>query len=311
MATTNYNCSACEELRQDVPSLICNGLDEDMCLSLSNDTGLVPSSGNDDCHDLNNLNDCLVGNMEHEVDMHEVCDWKTFTKQFIGNLWTVLKAMICAICGIWTNIHSLWDKINEILNNLDKLECILEYLSGSRDIATVLSADSFVAGSGVDFNRSGTAIVKPNVIVAGSTYTIGASIRVNLSGTRWGSLGMNNSGSVISGNTINTPSGNYMLFLIKIPNSVIPSNSLISCVGQFTNSACGDIFAQVIGEGGEYAGQWGRGESGTANVPSGYTYIRVSLSSLTTWGVEVGDDWADVTIRATGLALTNVDGISC
>lgn len=109
---TNYNCEACEELRQDAPSLICNGFDDEMCASLQNNTGLSPSSGNDDCEDLNNLNDCLVGNMESEVDMYEVCDWKSFMKKFIPNLWTVLKAIICAICGLWNNIKCVDTTIN-------------------------------------------------------------------------------------------------------------------------------------------------------------------------------------------------------
>lgn len=312
MSATSYSCEACEELREEAPSLVCNGFDDSMCTSLQNDTGLVASSGNNDCHDLNNLNDCLVGNMEAEIDMYEVCDWKTYTKQFVGNLWTVLKAIICAICGLWTNIHSIWDKINEMLEKLKKLQCILDHLSGGGDISTQLSEDAFYCDAGtVSFNRSGTAIVKPNVIISGSTYTIGASIRIKLSGTNWGKLGTNNNGGVISGNAINTPSGNYTICIIRIPKSVIPHTSLVSSVGQFTNSACGDIFAQVVEAGNEYVGQWGRATSGTAIVPNGYTYIRVSLASLTTWGVEANDDWADVTLRATGLALTNTAGIEC
>jgi len=108
----NISCTSCEEIRQEAPSLIVNGLDDNMCASLQNDTGLVASKGHDDCTDLNNLNDCLVGNEADEVDMYDVCDWKTFMKQFIPNLWTTLKAMICAICGLWTNLHSLTSRID-------------------------------------------------------------------------------------------------------------------------------------------------------------------------------------------------------
>lgn len=111
---TNYNCESCETLRQDAPSLICNGLDEDMCLSLQNDTGLSPSSGNTDCEDLNNLNDCLIGNQEQEVELYSTCDWKDFMKQFIPNLWTTLKAIICSICGIWTHIHDIEDRAEDM-----------------------------------------------------------------------------------------------------------------------------------------------------------------------------------------------------
>lgn len=130
----DINCEACETLRQEVPQLICNGFDDDMCTSLQNDTGLEPQNGHNDCTDLNNLNDCLVGNEEAEVDLYEVCDWKPFMKQFIPNLWTVLKAIICAICGIWTNIHNLWNKINELIN---KIDCVY---NGAKNLISTLNA---------------------------------------------------------------------------------------------------------------------------------------------------------------------------
>lgn len=108
----NTNCSACDDLRQVDPNLLINGLGDTECASLQNNTGLVPTSGNDDCEDLHNLNDCLVGNMATEVDAYDVCDWKTFMKKFIPNVWTTLKGIICAICGLWTNITNLWEKVN-------------------------------------------------------------------------------------------------------------------------------------------------------------------------------------------------------
>lgn len=114
MANPTFDCESCEALRQDAPSLICNGFDDTMCSSLMNDTGLNPSSGNDDCTDLNHLNDCLVGNEETELEMYEVCDWKSFMKQFIPNLWTTLKAIICSICGIWTHIHDIEDRADDM-----------------------------------------------------------------------------------------------------------------------------------------------------------------------------------------------------
>lgn len=120
MATVN--CEACEDIRQTSPEFVINGITDDICTSLQNDTGLTPSSGHNDCTDLNNLNDCLIGNEATEVDAYDVCDWKTFMKQFIPNVWTVLKAMICAICGIWTNIHNILTAIanlNESISNIN------------------------------------------------------------------------------------------------------------------------------------------------------------------------------------------------
>lgn len=107
----NISCTSCEDLRQRAPSLIVNGLDDTMVTNLKNDLGLVASDSVNDCTALNDMNDCLVGNEAEEVELYEVCDWKKFMKQFIPNLWTTLKAMIAAICGLWTNIHELWEQI--------------------------------------------------------------------------------------------------------------------------------------------------------------------------------------------------------
>lgn len=107
-------CSACDDLKETSPNFAVNGFTKSMCTSLQNNTGLVPSSGHDDCEDLNDMNDCLVGNMAREVESYQSCDWKKFAKAFIPNLWTTLKAMICSICGVHTK--------------LDKLECEVQYL---------------------------------------------------------------------------------------------------------------------------------------------------------------------------------------
>lgn len=115
----NYSCSACEDLRETSPNFVVNGITDTECASLGNDTGLSPSSGNNDCTDLNNINDCLVGNMAEEVDAYDVCDWKEFMKKFIPNVWTTIKAIICSICGIWTYIHCLYTAIGNLVSALN------------------------------------------------------------------------------------------------------------------------------------------------------------------------------------------------
>lgn len=110
----NRNCQSCAELQTDAPGLIVNGMTETECTSLANDTGLNPASGNNDCTDLNNMNDCLIGNMVDEIDAYDVCDWKEYTKNFVDNVWTVFKGVICAICGLWTSIHNLQTEVESI-----------------------------------------------------------------------------------------------------------------------------------------------------------------------------------------------------
>ena len=171
----NVNCQACEDLREVAPSLACGGFTDDMCTSLQNDTGLTASSGNNDCTDLDNMNDCLIGNEDANVELFEVCDWKKFMHEFIPNLWTMLKAIICAICGIWTNIHNLWKLANRI-------DCIVDYLmNGASFSFGEMSEDTtsyIVAGKGVSFanvSQSGTAAdIKLTYIAGGMAHISGS-----------------------------------------------------------------------------------------------------------------------------------------
>lgn len=120
----NTNCEACETLRHLDPDMVVNGFDSENCTSLQNDTGLVATSGNDDATDLNTMNDCLIGNMETEVDKYDTCNWKDFMKKYLPNLWTMLAAIICALQGLWTNVHEIWEdlarvwaKFTEVIND--------------------------------------------------------------------------------------------------------------------------------------------------------------------------------------------------
>lgn len=122
MADVKTNCVACDDLKEYAPDFIQNGVTDDICTSLKNDTGFNASDDRDDCKDLTDANDCLIGNMVNEVDDYEVCDWQPFMTKFIGNLYNLLHAFICAICGIWTNIHNLWTQINNIWKKLNELE---------------------------------------------------------------------------------------------------------------------------------------------------------------------------------------------
>ena len=115
------NCAACDELREDAPNFIVNGITNTECASLKNNTGLSPSNGNDNCTDIDNMNDCLIGNMEEEVNLYDVCDWKTYTKELVGNLWSMFTAINCAMCGIWSQISALKQKDNDLCTLIDAM----------------------------------------------------------------------------------------------------------------------------------------------------------------------------------------------
>lgn len=124
-------CDACEELRQNAPNFMINGLGEEEIESLTDNKGLTGSSTN--CNDVNDMNDCLIGMMEKEVSSYEACDWKPFTKRLIANLWTVLKAIISWLCGV---------------------QCSVEYMANGAtfSIGENTSGDAYaVAGKGVTF----------------------------------------------------------------------------------------------------------------------------------------------------------------
>lgn len=177
------NCDACSEIRELDPNLVVNGWSSTECASMANDTGLSPSSGHNDCTDLELMNDCLIGNLDAEVDSYEVCDWKTFMHRFLPNLWTLFSAIKCAICGIWTNIHKLWTEVNNIWNFIKKLRCEMDYLYNGASFSfgeyTSDTKSHIVAGKGVSFlnvSASGTSSDISMTYVGGGLAHIGGSV---------------------------------------------------------------------------------------------------------------------------------------
>lgn len=110
------DCGACSDLKSLSPSFAANGVTTGICNSLKNDTGINPNLSvlHTDCQDLDLINDCLVGQMQDEVQKYEVCDWKKFMRRFIPNVRETIKSMICAICGLWTKVHDLEDRVSAL-----------------------------------------------------------------------------------------------------------------------------------------------------------------------------------------------------
>ena len=168
-------CDACEAIRETSSTFTVNGLTENMCTSLKNNTGLSTSDNHNDCKDLNNLNDCLIGNMEKEVSAYAICDWKSFMKNFIPNLWTMLKAMICAICGLWDKVESM---------NFDEIWCWLHHLAEPQATETLAPDDPKVRYRAVDgvTTRYDPEHPRPNdsplrITVIGSTARVTGSLK--------------------------------------------------------------------------------------------------------------------------------------
>ena len=116
---SKISCDACVELKENAPEFVMNGVTDDVAASLRNDTGFNPklTVTHNNCQDLNDANDCLIGRMDNELEAYEVCDWKEYMHKLMPNMYEILKAMIAGDCGQWDQIHSLCGMINDILYN--------------------------------------------------------------------------------------------------------------------------------------------------------------------------------------------------
>lgn len=115
-------CESCESLKENSYEFTANGVTDAVCTSLKNDTGFSPSNSHNNCQDIQDATDCLIDNMAEEVKNYDVCDWRKFMMKYIANLAVVLTAINCSMCGIWTNIHRLWEEINALKARVKKLE---------------------------------------------------------------------------------------------------------------------------------------------------------------------------------------------
>lgn len=103
---STISCDACDTLRQQAPEFVQQGVTDNVAASLKNNTGLNPALTvlHDNCTDLNNVNDCLIGRMGDEIKAYDNCDWKEYMGKFTPNLYETLKAIIASGCGLWTKL---------------------------------------------------------------------------------------------------------------------------------------------------------------------------------------------------------------
>lgn len=321
----DYNCSACSELREDAPNFINYGLTSTEVTSLQNNTGLNPSSGNDDCTDLNDMNDCLIGNMETEIDAYDVCDWKTFMKRFIGNVWTVIKGIICSICGLW--------------EQTSRTDCIVDYLTeGARfqfGEFTDTGSSYIVAGKGVSFaniSATGTSADITLTYIAGGLSSLSGSCLFYSSDftdaqavANFDNSGVNpttsasRKGNSVWGESGYLGSGGELVYELRIKKSEYPQ--IQTFFSGLVNAGAGGLYTGqvVVRGGGTYApGQHGwcdmyTGDpSGTGSdrghlVPDGWIYIQIRLKELVQFSAN-GSQYSPVALIPMRI---NQSAISC
>ena len=285
----DFNCSACEDIRQTAPDFVVNGLTDEACASLGNGTGLNPASDNDNCTDLHNINDCLIGNMENEVDSYDVCDWKEFMKMFIPNLWTTLKSLVCAVCGIWTHLRTLICTVNNLSNGF-----VLNIGEEETD-------DSYVvAGKGVSFLSTGGGTRESEVkmeYIAGGLVQVQGSLRFYSSsftdeGACWnydhGGANPQKSASRLGNSEWNNTTGvvnpcvggGELLFEIRIKKSAYPYISQLFAGSAHPSGGGGyQVNLTFFNEGSEAFGQHGSSDT-KHTVPAGWIYVQARMVNI-------------------------------
>lgn len=319
------NCSACNDLRENAADFLVNGVTDTACTSLKNDTGFNPSSDTTDCDDLNDANDCLIGNMTDEIEAYDICDWKTFMKKYIPNTYNVIKSIICAVCGLWSNVHSIW-------NSVKKLECQMNF--AFKGVSKTYTRDDFIAGLGVSLESDATVTAAPTLRIRGNTVHAQGSLTIKTTGTvsgtnmahYWGRLGLrqidggDNPRMDITGTNatpdtagvINTADGNYRLAILPIKKSDIPTVGRIRTgVGMFNNAGCGLVTLTCRDEGEVYPGYWGYDTAGGGTVPSGYYYVVIAVSNVITWGITSKSGEAKITFDVFTQCEINPNEIEC
>lgn len=296
------NCRACNDIRENSAEFYANGVNNTVCTSLKNNTGFSPSNSNDNCTDLDLANDCLIGNMESEVDAYEVCDWKQYIKRLVYNIWSLNKAMICSMCGMWANVKN-------VNNRLDKHDCMLQYAfkGDSFKIGEATDGDAYaVAGKGISFlNVDGDGVTSDISL----TYIAGGLLRGTGSyrfykddfedkgevgnfdaGTKY-NKSKSRKGNPVWSETGRPANGGELICEFRIKKSSISQvKNFYTGFGQETGGGAYHVTTAVFDEGSWAYGQHGRcdsegnpgsdGYSGGHKVPSGWIYIQLRMTYI-------------------------------
>lgn len=122
MAVTNKDiCKTCEDLQQHSPDFVANGVTDEMCSNLESNTGLM-NNGRENCTDLHNANDCLIGGITEKATSYNPCDPNKMIEDLAKNTMHVIDMLICSDCGQWNEIKKIWDEIQKIWDAIEELQ---------------------------------------------------------------------------------------------------------------------------------------------------------------------------------------------
>ena len=298
-------CGACTELKEYAPSFTVNGVTDAVAKSLRNNTGLVKSNKHNNCEDLNDVNDCLIGRMAQEVDAYDVCDWKQFMKKFTGNLYETLKAMIMSECGLWCNLDAMMNGFSFKLGE-----------------TTQTGTSHLVAGKGVSYLTRGQGEYESDAHIV----YIGGAMMMAYGNLEFYTVdftdadGTQREGNTVWGTAGETAVGNELILEYRIKMSEYPQiKTFHRGFGEFVNRGNNSVFVHVF-TGGEYAyGQHGGCDLGTGEplregndsghlVPDGWNYIQLRANYIQT---PVPGEHQGSTPRCIFGIRLNQEGITC
>ena len=128
MAVTNKDiCKTCEDLQQYSPNFVANGVTDEMCSNLESNTGLM-NKGRENCTDLHNANDCLIGGIAEKATSYNPCNPNKMIEDLAKNTMHVIDMLICSNCGQWNEIKKIWDEIQKIWDEIQKILDAIEEL---------------------------------------------------------------------------------------------------------------------------------------------------------------------------------------
>lgn len=123
-------CSACDSLKATSSNFIQKGVTDTICANLKANQGFE-NKGHNNCTDMHDMNDCLLGGLLEKIDTYDVCDTKEAIRDLEKNLISIIDVMICSDCGQWKEIEKLWAEIQKLWNAIRDLQGKVGKLEGS------------------------------------------------------------------------------------------------------------------------------------------------------------------------------------
>lgn len=110
-------CDSCNNLQDYASSFLLNGIRDKECNSLAENTGLNPDLEipHENCEDLKDMADCLLGSLIEKLPAYDECTLKEFVAQLTPNVYNVVYALVCSTCGLWTKLEILEEIVNSLL----------------------------------------------------------------------------------------------------------------------------------------------------------------------------------------------------